>query len=77
MLVINVASNSSIIMTPVFVHQSGLSIDFLFPFGTSVGDNILQASEDGVANLLLTAVFPYFDHAENDIYVSLKLTCST
>ncbi len=52
----------------------GLSIDFLFPFGESVGDSILQSNDDGVANVLLTAIFPYFDHAESDVYVSQCIT---
>lgn len=45
-------------------------MDFLFPFGETVGDSLLQQNDDGAANVRLTAFFPYFDNAERDIFVS-------
>lgn len=55
-------------MTLLFL---GLSIDYLFPFGEAVSDNLLQENDDGVASVQLTTFFPYFDHAESSLFVSI------
>lgn len=49
-------------------------MDFLFPFGEDVGDSILQNNDDGAANVQLTAYFPYFDIAEDNIFVSICMS---
>ena len=44
-------------------------MDHLFPFGQAAGDSLLPSTDDEVAEVQLTASFPFFGRAEGRLFV--------
>ena len=47
-------------------------IDLLFPYGTSEGDVVVPANDDGDSGMIrLSTLFPFFDVNHDFLYVSV------